>query len=60
MVSVSFWYDSNTENGPDYEWIDISAEGTLLDFSHNDSACDPIPLDFTFEFYGEEYESVYC
>ena len=51
-----FWFDSNTPNGPEYDWIDISADGTLMTFPDNDTGCDALPIGFTFEFYGEEYD----
>jgi len=52
-----FWFDNEAPNGPEYDWIDISEEGILLEFVNNDIGTDPMPIGFTFEFYGEEYEN---
>lgn len=51
-----FWFDSNSASGPEYNWIDIEAEGTLLSFTDNDTGTDLMPIGFTFEYYGEEYD----
>lgn len=51
------WLDSNELGGPDFEWIDISSYGTLVDFTHNDQSPGVYPLDFTVNFYGTEYSS---
>ncbi len=47
--------DSNESNGPEFNWIDISDYGTLVEFDHNDEGSDPYPMDFTFNFYGTDY-----
>jgi len=51
------WIDSN--DGGDitsYEWIDITADNTVLDFESNDTATE-INLDFDFPFYDNNYTS---
>ncbi len=51
-----FWFDSNNPDGPEYDWVDIYTEGTILSFTDNDTGCEPLPIGFTFEFYGVEYD----
>ncbi len=51
------WTDSKAANGPQFNWIDISATGTIL-YLGDDSA-QPVELPFPFSFYGEEKEMVY-
>lgn len=56
----SFGYtclDSNETNGPDFNWIDISATGTNLGLT-DDSYYFPIDLPFAFNFYGSDYMQV--
>lgn len=57
--------DSNDPNGPEYEWIDISGTGTssimygVPTFNGDDNFSEPIPLGFSFPFYGYEYTQAY-
>jgi len=51
------WVDSNEDNGPEYNWRDIEGLGTQVTFPHNDEGTELIPLDFTFNYYGEDYTS---
>ena len=54
-----YWTSSETENGLDYEWIDISGIGTQLTLAHNDwFTVSDIELPFDFPFYGETYDYV--
>ncbi|HEX37581.1 MAG TPA: hypothetical protein ENG70_01785 [Candidatus Cloacimonetes bacterium] len=50
------WVDSNDPGGPDFEWVDISAVGTSVSFTHNDHAAGPYNIGFDFKFYGETYD----
>ncbi|MBI5060136.1 carboxypeptidase regulatory-like domain-containing protein [candidate division KSB1 bacterium] len=43
----------------DYEWIDISTDGTNTGLTGDDQSSGPFPLGFTVEYYGQEYTSVY-
>jgi len=57
--------DSNDPFGPVYDWIDISetGESTIMynvpTWSGDDNFSEPIPLGFSFPFYGEQYSSAY-
>jgi hypothetical protein len=50
-----FWADSNNEPSLNSQWIDISNEGELISFTHNDQAAPPIDIGFEFPFYNEVY-----
>lgn len=54
----SFGYtftDSNTPEGPAYEWIDISDTGTAVLANTDDSWVENIDLGFFFNYYGTDY-----
>jgi len=59
------YIDSTAENGPAFDWIDISATGTSTvmygvdQWSGDDNFSEPIPLGFDFPFYGNVYTSAY-
>ncbi|MBN1970541.1 MAG: T9SS type A sorting domain-containing protein [Candidatus Delongbacteria bacterium] len=48
--------DNSTIGGTNYEWIDISTSNIPVSFTHNCVASGPFDLDFTFSFYGVEYD----
>jgi len=52
------WVNSLDEDGPDYEWIDISGTGTALTLT-DDSFSAALPLGFNFPFYGANKTSLY-
>ncbi|MBS3767404.1 MAG: T9SS type A sorting domain-containing protein [Candidatus Cloacimonetes bacterium] len=52
------WIDSDENNGPEYNWVDISGNYTELNFDHNDYAAPPVDIGFDFEFYGETYDEL--
>ena len=50
------WFDSYALNGPVYSWRDISDVGIQVNFTHNDIGTDLMPMDFTFNYYGTDYD----
>ncbi|MDD2228879.1 MAG: choice-of-anchor J domain-containing protein [Candidatus Cloacimonetes bacterium] len=59
------YLDSTTEGGPVFDWIDISATGTssimygVNQWYGDDNFSEPIPLGFSFPFYGNSYSEAY-
>ncbi|MDP8241095.1 MAG: Ig-like domain-containing protein [Candidatus Hatepunaea meridiana] len=53
------WRDNDEEDGPDYNWIDVSnREGVIEVPFTDDSNRGPYQLGFGFNFYGDEYNTV--
>jgi uncharacterized repeat protein (TIGR01451 family) len=50
--------DSNTQNGPAYNWIDITSTGTMILNNSDDIYLDNLPVGFFFNFYGTDYSQV--
>lgn len=51
--------DSDAAGGPAFDWIDISATGTVIESLVDDEQLsEPIPLGFDFPFYGQIFSSV--
>lgn len=55
-----FWFDSDSSQGPQYNWIDISSIGQVIDFGIDidDGNSGPIDLGFSFSFYGNDFSSI--
>ena len=55
-----FWFDSDSSQGPQYGWIDISSIGQAIDFGVDidDGNSGPLNLGFSFNFYGNSFNSV--
>jgi len=54
------WADSRDPLGPAFTWADIQLTGTPLNkLTGDDRATGPIPLGFSFSFYGETFNTVY-
>ncbi|MBD3166193.1 T9SS type A sorting domain-containing protein [bacterium] len=51
--------DSDEEDGPDFDWIDITGSGDMWDTGGDDSGFGPVALGFTFGFYGTDYTEIY-
>ncbi|MDP8207753.1 MAG: carboxypeptidase regulatory-like domain-containing protein [Candidatus Electryonea clarkiae] len=51
--------DSDEDNGPEFDWIDISEDGTEITGMEDDNFQGPYELPWTFNFYGNEYDEVY-
>jgi hypothetical protein len=52
------WTSSADATGPEYNWIDISADGTLVEGLADDNSVGFIPLGFNFTYYENTYYSV--
>ena len=52
-----FWSDSDIGNDINYEWEDISSNGTQVNFSTNDASTESLNIGFDFPFYGDIYSS---
>lgn len=59
------WADSDEEDGPQYNWIDISATGEssimygVDAFWGDDNFSEPVPIGFKFPFYGIYFEDLH-
>lgn len=54
------WTDSRKKQGLEFKWIDITHSGVLLNQDGPpDYTYGPIPLGFSFPFYGSRYDSVW-
>ncbi|UCE65078.1 MAG: T9SS type A sorting domain-containing protein [Candidatus Zixiibacteriota bacterium] len=55
-----FWFDSDSSQGPQYGWIDISSIGQVIDFGVDidDGNSGPLDLGFSFNFYGNDFNSI--
>ncbi|UCG43578.1 MAG: hypothetical protein JSU73_02885 [candidate division WOR-3 bacterium] len=49
--------DSDTANGPAFDWIDISVIGTRIELEDDDNK-GPFPTGMTCDFYGGSYDSL--
>jgi hypothetical protein len=47
------WIDSDESGGPNFNWIDITATGTVVTPPTDDGIVGPFPMGFDFMFYGE-------
>jgi hypothetical protein len=53
------WIDSDEPGGPTFNWIDISATGTVVTGLSDDNYVGPFPIGFAFNFYGTDYTEFY-
>ncbi|MDP8207248.1 MAG: carboxypeptidase regulatory-like domain-containing protein [Candidatus Electryonea clarkiae] len=52
--------DSQEEDGPEFNWIDISETGTEMTALYNfGREIGPIAIPFDFNFYGEDYDEIW-
>jgi hypothetical protein len=53
------WIDSDEPGGPQYNWFELAnGVGTIIPLSGLNSTSNPIPLGFTFSFYGDDFTSL--
>jgi len=55
-----YWNDSNSPENPEFDWIDITGIGEIIDFSYaqDDGNSGPLPLGFGFEYYSNTFDSI--
>lgn len=59
------WIDSEEPDGPAFNWIDISTTGTssimygVNAYYGDDNFSEPVPLGFSFPFYGSNYSDIF-
>ena len=54
-----FWSDSDLNEELEYDWIDISGDGSTASFSSNDGGTDNYLIGFDFPFYGVNYSEFF-
>ena len=53
------WSDSDTPGGPAYDWVDITAIGTVIPDLKDDTNVGPFSIGFSFPFFGEKFTQFY-
>ncbi len=52
------WIDSDEPGGPAYGWVDISGTGAAVFSGYSDDSNQgPLPIGFTFPFYGQTFDT---
>lgn len=54
-----YYFDNEENNGPEFEWLDISETGTLVPGMGDDGLVGPFPMEINFPFYEDEYNQIY-
>ncbi len=54
-----YFFDNQEDNGPEYEWLDISQTGTLVPGMGDDGFSGPFPMGFDFPYYSNVYNQIY-
>ncbi|HEV2105685.1 MAG TPA: fibronectin type III domain-containing protein, partial [Candidatus Eisenbacteria bacterium] len=52
------WLDSDERAGPAFAWVDIATPANALALTGDDAITAPLPLGFSFPFYGHRFTSV--
>lgn len=54
------WFDSDSPLGPEYNWVDITGIGDIVEFPGNadNSNSGPVDLGFDFSFYRNSFSSI--
>ncbi|MDP8207247.1 MAG: carboxypeptidase regulatory-like domain-containing protein [Candidatus Electryonea clarkiae] len=50
------YIDSQEDDGPEFDWIDISNTGTEITYARANTTLGPYDISFDFEYYGTEYD----
>lgn len=56
-----YWLDSDNPEGPDYDWLEVTGVGQVVDFVHgnyDNGNSGPKDLGFDFEHYGNTFSSI--
>ena len=56
-----YWFDSDNPQGPEYDWLDITGVGQVVDFVHgnpDNGNTGPLDLGFDFDFYGNSFNTI--
>jgi len=55
-----YWNDSNSPENPEFDWIDITGIGEIIEFPYDldDGNSGPLPFGFEFEYYGNIFDSI--
>lgn len=51
--------EDNAFNAPEFNWIDISEYGTNIGIIGDEQNIGPLPIGFTFDFYGVEFTEIF-
>ncbi len=55
----NYWVDSDQQDGPPFEWIDITSTGTDISlYFDDDNHSGMLDLGFDFPFYGQNYNQI--
>ena len=57
LSDAYYWIDSDSANGPVYQWQDISSLGVPTGLAGDDSSVE-LSLGFDFPFYGQTYDKI--
>jgi len=56
-----YWFDSDNPEGPEYDWLDITGVGQVVDFLHgnpDNGNTGPLDLGFDFQHYGNTFSTI--
>ena len=51
------WIDSDQAGGPVFQWVDLESTGTVIPISGDDQTSAPIPIGFSFPYYGNVFST---
>ncbi len=53
------WLTNDNPEGPDFNWLDISATGTQISGLGVDNHVGPFPISFDFPYFGQNYDEFF-